>query len=158
MSQTRTLRARSAQYRTAIGWVTIGTLIILLLKHFGAYAVRPIEGQRVLVSLIMLAPQVCYLYGCWSLRPAFAALAEGRMFGEELSRALATLGWSLIAGSIYNVFFLTNLMRAVLETRGSLLNFQLSDIVLGVVGGALVLLSALMTKARAMRTELDHII
>jgi hypothetical protein len=155
MSQTRTLRARSAQYRTLITWVTAGTLIILLLEHFGAYLVRPIESQRVLVSLIMLAPQLCYLYGCWSLRHAFGAVADGRMFGEELSRSLSILGWALMIGSFYSVFLLTNLIRLVLETRGSFLNFQLSDIVLGVVGGALVLLSALMTKARA---SLENII
>jgi hypothetical protein len=153
-----TLRARSARYRGVITWVTLVVLVLQLLQFFGAYLVRPVEWDQVIVALIMLAPQACYLYGVWSLRPAFAEVAQGRMFGEAQTKALATLGWALIIGGVFSVFLLTNLLRLVQFTEGGYLNFDLSDIVLAVVGGALVLLSNLMAKAHAMKSELDDII
>lgn len=155
---TTSLRARSARYRTVITWVTLTVLVLQLLQFFGVYLVRAVEWDQVLVALIMLAPQLCYLYGVWSLRPAFAEVAQGRMFGEAQTKALATLGWSLVIGGVFSIFFLTNLLRLIQFTEGGYLNFDLSDIVLSVVGGALVLLSHLMAKAHAMKSELDDII
>lgn len=158
MSAKPTLRTRSARYRALITWVTLIVLTLQLLQFFGAYLVRPVEWDQVQVALIMLAPQLCYLYGVWSLRPAFAEVAQGRMFGEAQTKALATLGWSLIIGGVFSVFLLTNLLRLVQFTEGGYLNFDLSDIVLSVVGGALALLSNLLAKAHAMKSELDDII
>lgn len=153
-----TLRARSARYRGVITWVTLVVLVLQLLQFFGAYLVRPVDWDQVVVALIMLAPQLCYLYGVWSLRPAFGEVAQGRLFGEAQTKALATLGWALIIGSVFSIFLLTNLLRLVQFTEGGFLNFDVSDIVLAVVGGALVLLSNLMAKAHAMKSELDDII
>lgn len=152
------LRVRSARYRGLITWVTLIVLVLQMLQFFGAYLIRAVEWDQVLVALIMLAPQLCYLYGVWSLRPAFGEVAQGRMFGEAQTNALATLGWMLIVGGLFSIFLLTNLLRLVQATEGGFLNFDLSDIVLTVVGGALVLLSRLMAKAHAMKTELDDII
>lgn len=155
---TRTLRARSARYRSLITWVVAGVVALQLLQYFGAYLVRPIDWDQVRVALILIVPQACYLYGVWSLRPAFNEIAEGRMFGAAQARALTTLGWSLIAGGAFSVLLLHYLMRLTGVVRTGFLNFDLSDIVLAVVGGALVLLSHLMAKAHAMKTELDDII
>ena len=153
-----TLSASSARYRTVITAVTLVTLTILLLEHFGSYLVRPLNREQVLVSLIVLAPQLCYLFGLWSLRSAFDELAQNKLFGEHLSRALSTLGVSLIAGAVISVFFVTNLIRIIHDVPGGFLNFDLSAIVLAVVGGALVLLSRLMVKARRLKAELDEIV
>jgi hypothetical protein len=158
MSGKHSLRTRSSRYRALVTWVTLIVLTLQLLQFFGAYLVRPVDWRQVLVSLIMLAPQLCYLYGVWSLRSAFGEVAQGRLFGEAQSKALATLGWSLIVGGVYSVFLLTNLLRLIQTIEGGYLNFDPSDIVLAVVGGALVLLSNLMAKAHAMKNELDDII
>jgi hypothetical protein len=158
MNAPRTLSASSARYRTLIAVVTVVTLALLLLENFGRYLVRPIDEEQVLVSAIGLAPQLCYLFGLWSLRSALAELAQNELFGAQLIRALATLGWSLIVGAVISVFLVTNLVRLVQEVPGGLLNFDLSAIVLAVVGGALVLLSRLMEKARKMKAELDEIV
>ena len=154
----RSLSASSARYRTVITAVTLVTLTILLLEHFGIYLVRPVNGEHVLVSLIILAPQLCYLFGLWSLRSAFDELAQNRLFGEQLSRALSTLGAALIVGAVISIFFVTNLIRLIEDVPGGFLNFDLSAIVLAVVGGALVLLSRVMIKARQLKTELDEIV
>lgn len=155
---TRTLRARSATYRSLITWVVVAVVVLQLLQYFGGYLVRPVDWRQVQVALILLVPQLCYLYGVWALRPAFGEIAQGRMFGEAQAKALSTLGWSLIAGGVFSVFLLHYLMRLSGVTQAGFLNFDLSDIVLAVVGGALVLLSNLMAKAQAMKSELDDII
>lgn len=155
---TRTLRARSARYRSLITWVVAGVVVLQLLQHFGPYLVQPFDWGQVRVSLILLVPHACYLYGVWSLRPAFNEIAEGRMFGAAQTRALTTLGWSLIAGGAFSVLLLYYLLRLFGVVHAGYLNFDLSDIVLAVVGGALVLLSHLMAKAHAMKSELDDII
>lgn len=155
---TRTLRARSARYRRLITWVVAGVVVLQLLQHFGPYLVRPFDWSLVRVSLILLVPQACYLYGVWALRPAFSEIADGRMFGAAQARALTTLGWSLIAGGAFSVLLLHYLLRLTGVAQAGFLNFDLSDIVLAVVGGALVLLSHLMAKAQAMKNELDDII
>jgi hypothetical protein len=154
----RPLAASSKRYRAVITGVTAVTLAILLLGHFGAYLVRPFDGEQVIVSCILLAPQLCYLYGLWSLRPAFEELAQNNLFGAQLSRSLATLGTSLVVGALVQIFLVANLIRLVRETPGSFLNFDPSAIVLAVVGGALVLLSRVLLKARKMKAELDEIL
>lgn len=156
--RTTPIAASSRRYRGVITGVTAVTLAILLLEHFGPYLVRPFDGRQALVSCILLAPQLCYLFGLWSLRPAFDEMAQNQLFGEALSRALSTLGWSLVVGALISIFLVTNLIRLVLHTPGSYLNFDLSAIVLAVVGGALVVLSRVMLKARKMKAELDGIV
>src|SRR5262245_27066701 len=109
MTAAASLSASSARYRTVITAVTLVTLIILLLEHFGISLWRPADGQQILVSLIILAPQLCYLFGLWSLRGAFDELARRELFGAQLSGALSTLGASLIVGAAISIFFVTNL-------------------------------------------------
>lgn len=158
VSANRTLSARGAQYRDVIGTVTLITLTILLLEHFAIYVVRPIVWPGVIVSVIVLTPQLLYLFGLWSLRGAFAELAGGELFGARLVRAVSILGRSLIVGGLFSIFLMTNLIRLVEDGRGGFLHFDLSAIVLTVLGGALLLLSHLLRIAGRMKSDLDTII
>jgi hypothetical protein len=56
------------------------------------------------------------------------------------------------------VFGVTNLTRLLIEMRGSYAWFDVSAIVLGVVGAALVLLARVVDEARLVRAELDEIL
>ena len=67
------------------------------------------------------------------------------------------IGYGVLAGSLFNVFLVTNLMRMIGGGRGGYLYFDISGIVLGVVGAALVMLARLVDQARAMQAELDDI-
>jgi hypothetical protein len=49
-------------------------------------------------------------------------------------------------------------MRFVLDAPGSYVYFELSAIVLGVIGAALVLVARVVDQARALQAELDEII
>ena len=63
-----------------------------------------------------------------------------------------------MAGALLSVFAVTNLSRLIVGGQGGLAYFDLSGIVLGVVGAALVLLARVVDSARALQAELDEIV
>ncbi len=69
-------------------------------------------------------------------------LGAGRIFHPTLARALRHVGAGVLAGSLLKVFAATNLTRLLVEMRGSVAWFDMSAIVLGVVGAALTRRSA----------------
>jgi hypothetical protein len=89
---------------------------------------------------------------------ALGDLALGRIFHPTLARALRHIGIGVLAGSLLKVFAVTNLTRLLIEVRGSYAYFDLSAIVLGVVGAALVLLARVVDEARLVQAELDEIL
>jgi hypothetical protein len=94
----------------------------------------------------------------WSVQRALGDLAAGRIFNPTLARALRHIGASVLAGSLFKVFAVTNVTRLFVDVRGSYLYFDVSAIVLGVVGAALVLLARVVDEARLVQAELDEIL
>lgn len=118
-----------------------------------------VEGyQRFLLSTILGLPACGYLWALWSVQRALAALAVGHTFAPTVARAMRHIGLGVLFGALLQVFAVTNLLRVVLGGRGSYLYFDLSAIVLGVVGAALVMLAALVDRARDLQAELDEIV
>lgn len=116
------------------------------------------QGQWWTVRLIVALPAVGYLWALWSAQRALGDLAAGRMFQPTVSRAMRHIGAGVLIGALIEVFALTNLMRLVLGGVGGYLYFDLSAVVLGVVGAALILLARLVDEARAMQIELDEFV
>ncbi len=152
----------------ALRWATL-TVAIGLAALVALGFVGPPMGMRVGASaltgeqwvslrLIVALPAVGYLWALWSAQRALGDLAAGRTFQPTVSRAMRHIGAGVLVGALIEVFALTNLMRLVLGGRGSYLYFDLSAIVLGVVGAALILLARLVDEARAKRAELDEIV
>lgn len=115
-------------------------------------------GVRLPLMLVRLLPGVGYLWALWAVQRALGELAAGRLFQAALVRALRQVGIGVLAGALLNVFAVTNLSRWILGGHGSVLYFDLSGIVLGVVGAALVLLARVVDSARALQAELDEIV
>ncbi|TCT22545.1 DUF2975 domain-containing protein [Thermomonas haemolytica] len=115
-------------------------------------------GVRLPLMLVRLLPGVGYLWALWAVQRALGELAAGRLFQAALVRALRQVGIGVLAGALLSVFAVTNLSRWILGGHGSVLYFDLSGIVLGVVGAALVLLARVVDSARALQAELDEIV
>lgn len=115
-------------------------------------------GTQAMLLVIRLLPGVGYLWALWAVQRALGELAKGGMFHPAVARAMRHIGIGVLAGALFNVFAVTNLSRWIAGGQGGYLYFDLSGIVLGVVGAALVLLARLVDQARALQAELDEIL
>ena len=115
-------------------------------------------STRALLSVVRFMPGLGYLWALWAVQRALADLAAGRMFHAAVAHAMRHIGIGVLAGALLNVFAVTNLSRWIAGGQGGYLYFDLSGIVLGVVGAALVLLARLVDQARALQAELDEIL
>lgn len=113
---------------------------------------------RALLSFVRFMPGLGYLWALWAVQRALADLAAGRLFHATVARAMRHIGIGVLAGALLNVFAVTNLSRWIAGGQGGYMYFDLSGIVLGVVGAALVLLASLVDQARALQAELDEIL
>src|SRR5688572_24307001 len=114
--------------------------------------------HRLALFAVQALPAIGYLWALWSVQRALGDLAVGRIFHPTLARALRHIGIGVLVGSLLKVFAVINLTRLLLDVRGSYLYFELSAIVLGVVGAALVLLARVVDEARQVQAELDEIV
>lgn len=155
-NQCRLLRAASLV-------VFVGLFLLLAIGMVGmpwrmATALPPGGSTRALLSVVQFLPGLGYLWALWAVQRALGDLAAGRLFHPTVARAMRHIGIGVLAGALFNVFAVTNLSRWIVGGTGSYLYFDLSGIVLGVVGAALVLLARLVDQARALQDELDEIL
>ena len=101
-------------------------------------------------------PMLFYLAGIWTIRQAFAGLAEGEMFNQLLPVLLRHLGLALAGGGFTSVFLTQWLSRALLgPASGAWAAFDPPAITIGLVGLLMIVLADLMKRAAAMQQELD---
>lgn len=136
--------------------VALGVVGLPMPTRIDFSALEP--GQWWSLRLIVALPAAGYLWALWSAQRALGDLAAGRTFQPTVSRAMRHIGAGVLVGALIEVFALTNLLRWLLGGSGSYLYFDLSAIVLGVVGAALVLLARLVDEARALQAELAEIV
>ena len=115
-------------------------------------------STRALLSVVRFLPGVGYLWALWAVQRALGELAAGRLFHAAVARGIRHIGIGVLAGALASVFAITNLSRLIVGGQGGLAYFDLSGIVLGVVGAALVLLARVVDSARALQAELDEIL
>ena len=116
-----------------------------------------LDATQVLLLAVRLAPALGYLWALWAVQRALRDLAAGLLFHPTVARAMRHMGAGVLAGALFSVFAVTNLSRWISGGHGGYAYFDLSGIVLGVVGAALVLMARLVDQARAMQAELDEI-
>jgi hypothetical protein len=156
-------RAQCRLLRIATLVVFTGLFLLLAMGMVGlpwpmATAVPEGWSTRALLSVVRFLPGLGYLWALWAVQRALADLAAGRLFHATVARAMRHIGIGVLAGALLNVFAVINLSRWITGGQGSYLYFDLSGIVLGVVGAALVLLARLVDQARALQAELDEIL
>lgn len=155
------------RFRRHCRWLRAATLLVLaglaLLLAVGASTIpwspsAGAPGDRALLLLVRLLPGLGYLWALWAVQRALGELAAGRLFHAAVARGIRHIGIGVLAGALASVFAITNLSRLIVGGQGGLAYFDLSGIVLGVVGAALVLLACVVDSARALQAELDEIV
>lgn len=138
----------------------VAALVLLALLSLVAGPPGHAGGARMqgLLAALRFSPALGYLWALWAVQRAFGEIGAGALFAASVSRALRHIGAGVLVGALLSVFAVTNLTRIIEGGRGSLVYFDLSGIVLGVVGVALVLLARLFDHARALQAELDEIV
>jgi hypothetical protein len=114
--------------------------------------------HRLALFGVQALPAIGYLWALWSVQRALGDLGAGRIFHPTVARAIRHIGIGVLAGSLLKVFAVTNLTRLLIEMRGNYAWFDLSAVVLGVVGAALILLARVVDEARLVQAELDEIL
>lgn len=156
-------RAQCRLLRIATVLVLAGLALLFAFGAIGAPWLFPAGAGRdahlrpLLMGVVAL-PAVGYLWALWAVQQALGELAAGRLFQETVARAMRRMGAGVLGGALLSVFAVTNLARWITGGRGSYLYFDVSAIVLGVVGAALILLAHLIDQARAVQAELDEIL
>jgi hypothetical protein len=155
------------RFRRHCRWLRAATVLVLaglaLLLAIGASTIpwsptAGAPGDQALLLLVRLLPGLGYLWALWAVQRALGELAAGRLFHAAVARGIRHIGIGVLAGALASVFAITNLSRLIVGGQGGLAYFDLSGIVLGVVGAALVLLARVVDSARALQAELDEIL
>lgn len=159
----------SSRFHRRCRWLRFATLFVLLvlvsLLIFGASGLPWLRhdnsadtGITRVLLLVHLLPWLGYLWALWAVQRALADLAAGQIFQTAVARAIRHIGLGVLMGALLSVFAVTNLSRWIVGGQGGYAYFDLSGIVLGVVGAALLLLAQVIDQARALQTELDEIL
>lgn len=116
------------------------------------------SGRSLLVSAVWMVPTMLYLYAVSAIGHGMGELSRGRLFAPTVSQALRRVGVALGLGGIFSVFIATNLLRMLEQTRGGYLHFDVAEMTLGMIGGALYLLGQVVDQAGIVQAELDEMI
>ena len=163
MSRTQRFRALCRLLRFATLGVAVGLALLYLVGAVGlpwvASGGEAPEGvRRFLLVTTFALPASGYLWALWALQRTLADLSAGRLFHATVAHGLRQMGVGVLGGALANVFLVTNVARWITGGHGSYLYFDLSGIVLGVVGASLVLIAHVVDAARAAQDELDGIL
>ncbi|MDQ3038394.1 MAG: DUF2975 domain-containing protein [Pseudomonadota bacterium] len=158
-AQCRLLRIATLIVFFGLALLSLGLIGLIGLPGWHPPGMVARSGIRETLSLLVPGlPALGYLWALWAVQRALADLAGGRMFHPTVARAMRHIGIGVLTGALLNVFVVINLSRMLRGGHGSYLNFDLSGIVLGVVGTALILLANLIDQARELQAELDEIL
>ncbi len=158
-------RRRCGQFRWLAVFMVVSVGSLLALMYVGAPLVmlareHPTDhGRQVILTAAVYAfPAACYVYGVWSIGAAMGQLAKGRLIQPTLAATLRRVGIALGVGGVASVFFVSNVLRVIVHTRGGYLNFDVASMTLGMIGGALFLLGGVIEQAGRVQAELDEMI
>jgi hypothetical protein len=141
----------------------VGLSALLLLAYVVmplAYLLRsdPMPMRGLLLLLVHVFPALAYLWALWAVQRALRDMAAGRLFQPVVAAALRQIGVGVMIGALLNIFAVTNLTRVIAHTRGGFAYFDLSGMVLVIIGAALVLLARVVEQASQLQRELDEIV
>lgn len=157
-------RRMCAQFRWLAVFMVVSIGLLLSSLHFVFPALnwmvhgRPMVPRETLASVVWVVAPACYLFAVWSIGAGLGQVAKGRLIQPALASTLRRVGLALGVGAVFNVFLMTNLLRALNGTTGGLMFFDVGGMTLGMIGGALFLFGRVMDQAGRVQAELDEMI
>lgn len=163
MAQLDRFRRHCRLLRMGVLCVLAGLAALLLLVYVAMPLAYLVRADRMVVSSLLLllvhvSPAIAYLWALWAVQRALGDMAAGRLFQPVVAGALRRIGYGVMAGALLSIFAVTNLSRVILHGRGGFAYFDLSGMMLVIIGAALVLLARLVEQAGRLQRELDEII
>lgn len=159
-----TIKASSSRLRNLVTVLSLFLLGLLLLERFGwviAALAREAHGselvRRIGFQFVAAGPESMYLLSLWWIRQALAAFAAGDFYASIVSSMLRRVGTLLAAAAFLNVFIVPSIDKAIGMSRGYWIAFDVTGLVLGVIGLSLVIVSHILDRARELKAELEEI-
>ncbi|MEO7326025.1 MAG: DUF2975 domain-containing protein [Dokdonella sp.] len=158
------IRRRSASLCRLITVLAATLWLLLLLERFGAVGLRIVQNGADATSLGALAaqavaaiPDIAYLFALGGVRHALSEFASGHFYVPTVARMLDRVGVLLAAGAFVGIFVVPGLQRAFGAQTGYWIGFNVSALVLGVLGLSLTVIARVFGQAAALKAELDEI-
>lgn len=112
--------------------------------------------ELTLLHALYWFPSLFYLWVLVAIRRTFIDIAGGAMFGISIKRGLRHLGWCMIAGGITGTLVApwvhsAPLSSAMVDGRTQIFGIDDADLVIALIGVAVLLLSRLLNLA--IRTQ-----
>jgi len=117
------------------------------------------ELQRFLAAAVTLLPTMIYIGGVESARKMFHRIGEGELFSEANSKSLSDIGGALGFGALAAMIIVPWIQSWIGGEYGfGGIRIEGETLVIVVIGGALLVLGRMMSRARRLQSELDSII
>ena len=151
------VRKSAALLRRLLTTATLALLSILVaerLGYIGAYR-GAFEAARLPAQLVLSLPALLNLAALWSLRAAAAAAADGEPFGRMAVSACRRVGALLAASAVTALLIVPALARLLGDAPPRLIDADISTLVLGAIGLAMMFVGKLIARAGAAQRELE---
>lgn len=115
--------------------------------------------QDFLAAAVSLLPTFIYIGGVESARRMFHRIGEGELFSEANSKSLADIGSALLYGALAAMVIVPWIQSWIDGGRGiGGVRIEGETLVITVIGGSLLILGRMMTRARRLQSQLDEIV
>jgi hypothetical protein len=153
------LRRRAARMRLALLMAAAFLLLILVLERMsyaGAFSGTGTTPAAVAAQLTLSAPSLINLLALWQLADAAGRVARGDMFGGLIVRAFRRVGTLLAISSAVSILLMPALARSMGHAVARLIDADVSTLILGALGIALIFIGSLVERAGQAHRELEE--
>lgn len=153
------LRRQASLLAFALTVTTVSLLSILVLERLayaGAFRSSSVTARVVAAQLALSAPSLINLAAVWQLRRAVNEIARGELFGLTVVRAFKRVGLLLAVGAACSILLMPAFARALGYATQRLIDADLSTLILGALGLALMFVGGLVERAASTKRELEE--
>ena len=153
------LRGRAARLRLALLFAAACLFLILVLERLayaGAFTPDGTSVGTAAAQLALSAPSIINLLALWQLADAAGRVARGDLFGALIVRAFRRVGALLAISSVVSILLMPALTLLMGYPVRRLIDADVSTLILGTLGIALLFIGSLVERAGQAHRELEE--